>query len=453
MLRIGWGSRNIVPQRPAMLMGQMHTRVAHEALDPLTVTAMAIDGGAHDGSDGVILVSCDLALISDDLQEAVRRQVSKGLPSLPADNIILFATHTHTSLVCVDGFYPHPGGDVMTAQECSAFLADRIAQAAVEAWQGLAPCSVGRAYGHAVVGHNRRPVYTDGTAQMYGRADRPDFQWIEGYEDHSFDMLFVWDASGALAGVVLNIPCPSQVDEGLNEFSADFWHEIRVELRKRLGEKLWVLPICGISGDQSPHFILYKNQEEEMRKRRGFSERQEIAMRVADAVERALACTRPMEGEVALAHQVHRVTLSPRRVSRQERDWAEAEHQRAAAQMDPKSWWPQRLQLVVDIFEGRHKPGPVPAELHFLRLGDAVLATNPFELFVDFGLRIKERSPAAQTLLTQLTSGVGWYLPTKRAVEGGGYGAMPAVCAVGPEGGDELVEHTVKGIAELFAEK
>lgn len=79
------------------------------------------------------------------------------------------------------------------------------------------------------------------------------------------------------------------------------------------------------------------------------------------------------------------------------------------------------------------------------------MATNPFELYVDYGLRIKARSPAAQTVITQLAAGTGLYLPTERAVRGGSYGAMPAVCSVGPEGGQELVEETLAVIAALFA--
>ncbi len=192
-----------------------------------------------------------------------------------------------------------------------------------------------------------------------------------------------------------------------------------------------------------------------MRRRRGWSERREIAVRIADAVERALVCTRPTApgpAEPALAHAAARVSLSPRRISRAERDWAEAERERAIANMDPASWWPQRLGRVVDIFEGRQKADPVAVELHALRIGEGVIVTNPFELFVDYGLRIKARSPAAQTVVAQLAAGLGWYLPTQRAVEGGGYGAMPAVSIVGPEGGAELVEHSLGLIGKVMGQ-
>jgi hypothetical protein len=167
-------------------------------------------------------------------------------------------------------------------------------------------------------------------------------------------------------------------------------------------------------------------------------------------VERALACTRPVTGDTTFAHAVRRVELSPRAITRKERDWAEAEYQRTRQEGRDDSWWLQGLRAVVECFDGLRAASPVPVEIHVLRIGDAVLATNPFELFLDYGLRIKAQSPAAQTIVVQLAAGGGAYLPTERAVQGGGYGAAPAVANVGPQGGKELVDATLRMIRKLF---
>jgi hypothetical protein len=87
-------------------------------------------------------------------------------------------------------------------------------------------------------------------------------------------------------------------------------------------------------------------------------------------------------------------------------------------------------------------------ELHVIRLGDVAFATNPFELFADFGFRISGRSRARQTFLVQLSCDSCGYLPTERAIKGGGYSAM--VNRVGPEGGQVLVNETIKCINELW---
>lgn len=449
MLNIGYASTQILPDRPAMLQGQMHVRVAKTTLDPLLAVAVALEGTRPGGGrDCAIIVSLDVAFITEALQTGVRAAVAAQLPDVPAEKIYLTATHTHTSMVFLDGIYTTPEG-VMTPQECLAFLVGKAAQVVVAAWQARAPSKIARGFGHAVVAHNRRTVFANGDAEMYGRASRKDFRWIEGPEDHTVDMFFVWNAAGKLAGVMVNVPCPAQVVEGLSEFCADFWHEVRGEFASRFGAGVWVLPMCGASGDQSPHFIFDNKQEAEMRARRGVSERQEIALRIADAVQRALACTAPTDDDT-LAHDVKRIDLPPRTIQRKERDWSEAERAKVITRMDPKSWWPERLRGVVETFDGVRKAGRVPVELHAIRLGDAVIVTNPFELFTDYGLQIKARSAAAQTFVCQLVAGVGFYLPTERGVQGGGYGANAAVSIVGPDGGQELVEHTLSAIAALF---
>jgi len=91
--------------------------------------------------------------------------------------------------------------------------------------------------------------------------------------------------------------------------------------------------------------------------------------------------------------------------------------------------------------------------MHVLRLGDVAFATNPFELFTDYGMQIQGRSPAQQTVLVQLASSIARssYLATSRALAGGGYSAVPQSCEVGPEGGQMLVERTVDVIRQLFS--
>ena len=91
---------------------------------------------------------------------------------------------------------------------------------------------------------------------------------------------------------------------------------------------------------------------------------------------------------------------------------------------------------------------PSPVEVHILRLGDVAIATNPFELFLEYGIRIKAQSKAILTLLIQLCSQNSGYLPTEKAVRGGGYSAERYI--VGPEGGKVLVDETVKYINRMW---
>jgi hypothetical protein len=91
----------------------------------------------------------------------------------------------------------------------------------------------------------------------------------------------------------------------------------------------------------------------------------------------------------------------------------------------------------------------LPFEVHVLRLGEVALATNPFEYYLDFGIRIKARSPAVQTFLVQL-AGAGTYVPSERSVAGRSYGSVPASTPIGPEGGCELAEWTLAALCDVW---
>lgn len=446
-MKIGFATRDFTPKRPALIQGQKYIRIGRTAHDPLTVTAMALDGPQR-----VLWISCDICIIPDFIHALVRARLAKVLPAVPANAVILSATHTHDSLVLGDNHYIHPGGDVMTSAECTEWFVSHVVAAAQAAWKNRRPHTIQHAYGHAVIGHNRRAVYFDGSAQMYGKTDRPDFSHIEGDEDHGVDMLFVRRPTGQLAGLVLAIPCPSQVEEHLKEFSADFWHELRQELRRRHGRNLFVVGVCTAAGDQSPHFLLNAKIEAEMRRRRGLTQRQEIARRIADAVTSALACTPPSKKRTVFAHRCRRLSLTHWRITKAQRDWAAAEYRRCQQEGgDLKLWWPARNRQVVLDFDQRRQLPRIPVELHFLRFGDVAFVTNPFELFLDYAHRIKGRSVAPHTVAVQLTSGSKMYLPTERATLGGHYSALPAVSQVGHHGGQELVEATLTGIRSMFA--
>ena len=90
--------------------------------------------------------------------------------------------------------------------------------------------------------------------------------------------------------------------------------------------------------------------------------------------------------------------------------------------------------------------------MHVLKLGDVAFATNPYELFLNYGNQIRARSLAKQTFLSQLTCGAYGYLPTEKAEAGSHYSAFVGSGTAGHEGGALLVRKTVQEINKMFAE-
>ena len=93
----------------------------------------------------------------------------------------------------------------------------------------------------------------------------------------------------------------------------------------------------------------------------------------------------------------------------------------------------------------------LPTEVHVIRMGTVAFATNPFELFLDYGNQIKARSLAEQTFLVQLAVCAEGYLPTEKAEKGGHYSAFLSSGQVGHVGGEQLVRETLQDINGMFS--
>ena len=91
-------------------------------------------------------------------------------------------------------------------------------------------------------------------------------------------------------------------------------------------------------------------------------------------------------------------------------------------------------------------------ESHIFRLGDVAFATNPFELFLNYGNQIRARSLASQTFLVQLCCGSWGYLPTEKAEQGSHYSAFVSSGTAGHIGGEMLVRKTITEINDMFKE-
>lgn len=453
-LWIGGATTSITPDKSVPLDGHRGLRMSNKVESPVTATVLALE--SREGEkvlDQAILVSCDLVAIRDGIIEKIREKVKPRVPDFDVNKLVVNATHTHNAPVTVEGRYTLPeSGDFMKPSEFVEFFAEKVAGAVAESWQKRRVGKVGWGQGQAVVAQNRRAVYADGSAAMYGATNTEKFRAIEGYEDHNLEVLFFWDAEDRLIATAINVACPSQEAEGGLAIHADFWHPVREALRERHGKDLLVLGWPGAGGDQTSRPMYGKAADERMRKLRGLTRLEEVARRIVNGWEEAYeAACKDIHGDAVLEHRVREIALPHRKVT--EAEAAEARTEAAKFADVPAQRWNFRWhQGVVDRYEAQQAgtEGDYKMELHALRLGDVAIATNPFELYTDYGVQIKARSPAVQTFVIQLTCGSGGYLPSERAGRGGGYGAVIQSSRVGPEGGQVLVDRSLEAIGELW---
>ncbi|MCK9412494.1 MAG: hypothetical protein M0Q53_09355 [Prolixibacteraceae bacterium] len=469
-LRIGWAIEDITPDGPASLYGQYYERISTYVQSPLKVTACAIESSDENGNkEQAIMVSLDLAQFGKSLQDTLRLVVKQQIPDFNVGKLFLNATHTHSA--------PNPNA----AGKYRKLLLERAGKAIIAAWNNRKPAGISRGLGYAVVGHNRRVEYANGKTEMYGRTDREDFIGIEGPTNPGVDMLFCWDLKKNLTGIIMNVSCPSQVTEAKYYVSSDYWSEVRKQMKDRFSENVFVLPQCGAAGDISPRDLPrgYKSLEANMWEVPGIIE---IGRRLRLVIDEAYPDARnTIQTSVVFKHSVKDINLPTRRVSKEEYDNAqkmvnEIRSREPEDKNSPNTAWNRFLQEMKDN-EKVHEHGPWDSktsdygwlkpmeavlrqyqkqdkdtvfkmELHAIRLNDVAIATNPFELYTDYGFRITGRCKAKQTFIVQLSGDTGGYLPIKRALQGGGYSAMAN--HIGPTGGDMLVDETVKMIDAMW---
>jgi len=478
-IRLGWASVDVTPSKKTTLYGQFYTRISEGVHDPVTATALAMESA--DGRRRGIMISVDAIGVSDFVRGLFDRLVRRRLPDVPSECIMINATHTHTAPTQPFVFVTQKVSrrDVITPESYGRFLAQQLARVAAQAWKKREFGAVAWGCGQAVVGYNRRASYFDGTSIMYGKVADPTFSHIEGHEDHGVNFLFTYDPAGNLTGTVVNLACPSQCTEHAMVVSADFWHDVREEFRIRWGAGLYVMPQCSAAGDQSPHWMINRRAEERMlalRKltdstawdRYVWAQRKVIARRVADAAAEVLpAVAQDMRDKVEFQGLCAQVDAPRRRMTPadvrtcQERIGFFKSQAVEFKKRGCDPFAPDYSSCLGQLFRNQYALGiheaqarglelTMPVVLYAFRVGDVAFVSNRFEYMVDYGQRIKARSPALQTFMVQL-AGAGTYLATARAEQAGGYGAWFSSTWVGAPGGQLIVETSLDLLRRLFA--
>ena len=489
--KIGWAEESIVPDKKVNLQGQLYERISEYVETEITVTAMAVETE----NEQSIIISCDLPSVRNVLVSLVREKFASMCDEVNPEKIIIGAIHTHTSIAygleamkreeVLNEFLPEnkkykpivkETPDVLTRKDALYFLVDKIAAAAKKAWDNREEAKYANAFGRAVVGHCRRVCYDDGSAKMWGDSNHANFTELEGGNDSGIELLYFFDKNNKLTGVLATIACPAQVLEHHSFISADYWGYVKENLREKFGKNVFLLPFISAAGDQCPRDLVRWVDPEKPVKDPHIT-RTNTVLRKADPsmfdikgcklvakrvsneiidVFEALEKEEIKENPIFI-HKALNVDLPLRKATIAEYEKAVREiNYYVDKNRDKENFnFEDKAAMLVYIgtiirYREQEKKETFPIEMHVVRLGDIAIATNPFELFLDYGNRMKARSKAQQTFVFQLTGGTGGYLPTKKAEQGSHYSAYISSGNVGNEGGDLLVRKTIMEINSMF---
>ncbi|MDX2149391.1 MAG: hypothetical protein SFV54_01555 [Bryobacteraceae bacterium] len=433
-IRAGAAAVKITPPKGAPMAGYYYGRAAEGVHDDLFAKALVFD----DGATRAAMVSCDLIHMPGSIATKARDEAARRT-GIPAANILVSATHTHTGpqFPGADGRFRGGGETARIAEQYAAELPGLIAESVEKAVAALAPVTVSAAVGREeTLAFNRRYWMTDGTVGWNPGKNNPRVVRPAGPVDPEVPVVAVRRADGAAVASYVNFAMHLDTVGGM-QFSADFPYT----LARLFGETTGGVTLftMGCSGNVNHLDVNWSDRQ------KGHGEAARIGTVLAGEALRAWKRARPVEA-ARVRVSSEQVSLPPAGVTAADVDWARP----VAATFDKPNAAPfldlVRAIKVLDVAarEGR----PFDAEVQVIALGrDLAWVGLPGEIFTELGMAIKQASPFRHTIVVSMANDHLGYIPNRRAYAEGAYEVVSTRCAAGA--GEMLVESATRQLVAL----
>lgn len=384
----GVAREKITPEIGGFLFGYNDHTQSTSVLDDLRVTALALKSG----DEAVLLLSAELCLIQEHLADEIR---AKAKAAAGISHVILSATHTHSgpNTASFAGFGNFGNLDT---EYCEKIFIPKCVAAAKAAAASMVPVKMGIGTTESKVGINRRELLEDNTVRL---GQNP---W-DPYDSTMTVLTFQGEDGKAVANLV-HLGAHPTANGNNTEISRD-WPGIMVD-RLEAESGATTLYVNGTQGDIAPRMPNGESAGD-------VSNMKEVGGLAAIDATRAYKTIRafydePISvvcGELAL----------PFEPPIPEADIPEM----LATSQGYKSSSLQRLQALYSSGDLGPEAWTFPQTI--VRIGPVVFVPYPFEVSTEIGLRLRNYSPFAHTLLLSCTNGSHSYLPAQSQICRGGY--------------------------------
>jgi len=447
-MKTGYAEININSELGIGISGYYVPRFAKGFLDNIMAQCLAISTGGTP----VLIISVDNCLIFTEIADRYRGAIAQKT-GVPAQNIFLSATHTHTAPLLRNGDFFE--ADEQAIEKYSEFLKDQLCKVAGSALENMLDTRMGYAVTTAPdrIAYIRRYRMKDGTTMTCPPINDPDIAFPIGELDQRVNILR-FDREGEGSVVILNYGIHADTVGG-DMISADWIAWTRATVEKALdGTKC--IYINGAQGDVgSTHInptpsdmndteISFDNEMKSAGHSRFVGRALAGAiLQVYDKVEYT-----PVD-EVKILHKTVSVTANLPKQSDLPRAYEYKKlHDEGREDLIPY----EAMELTTVVAEAlrmcRLDGGPKKFDLNLtgLKLGPVALVGLPGEPFTDIGVRIKQNGGWGLIMPCGLINGYEGYFPTKEAFLEGGYEARSSqYCA-------DVTDKLISGAGELLKE-
>jgi hypothetical protein len=441
-IRIGLAEVNYKPDVGLDLVGNYRgndyaSRGIHDSLFAKALVAEDNKG------EKVAVLSIDICMIPTESVDFIRNYIGSN-SNIKPENVMIMATHTHSG--------PKPDINNPKAKD---FLT-RAAGAVLLANERLMPTkiSAGRSR-ESRISHNRRLRAKDGTTHMcWEKLDTGNIIGPWGSIDPEVITL-TFEQKGKQTGVLVNFGCHATTLTGSNWlYSADYPGYL-AESVKRVKGKDFISMFCnGCCGNvtQVDYRIGFPST---------FQECQRIGYMLGVAAMEAMENSIPLEGDIVRASR-EMVPLDRINISDERLEWAK----KIMKIVEKEGMPPIQADGMPDAYyakswiEMREKQDIIDsAEVMVIRIGDVAFVGLPGEMFNEFGIDIKAKSPCRNTIVSGISNDKRGYFPTEVSFTQGpagftpyitGYETTPGSTNYEIGSGEKLAESAIEQLKRIF---
>lgn len=388
---------DITPTEPVRLNGFGGRKLESEGIRQRLFARALAFGNTPENT--TIILTVDTLGIPDDLAARVWQRIHRQI-GIKRENLALCATHTHSAPMIVGCANTLFGAAIPNDQwsrivSYTAFLEDRLVEAAVSAFHSQRPARLSWGTGSAAFAENRRTP--------------------RGPVDHRLPILAVHSPDGTLQAVLISYACHC-VTLSDNLISGD-WAGYAAEHLQRMYPSCQPLIAIGCGADSNPRGGVLGDRADV-----ADSLGLELAQAVHNTIQKGL---QPLPAECTSALQ--RITL-PLAPLPDRSEW----EKRAAA--DNAIGYHARVQLQ-RLNAGQTLASEISVPIQTLRFDDQfAMVFLPGEVVADYSLRLSRELPNTSLWVAAYANACPGYVPSERVLQEGGY-----------EGGGAMVYYDIPG--------
>lgn len=444
MTRVGYAQTDISCAPGTPLGGNARVdKAARGVHDPLHATVAVVESG----SSAYVIVGLDLINAPARLVKAMSRAIGDRI-GLPASHVTVSATHTHSG---PDVGWGHgmddQSYDLVDAWEREAV--QLVTAAAVQARSSAIPATMRVGRGNVTgISFNRRLIHRDGSTRMnWERLVPEEIVGTRGPVDPEMLTLVFCDDHGSPLGAVVHFTLHPAILVGHEWLvSADYVAELSAAVSEQLGGA----PVMFLNGALGNiNHLDFRDEGRAI----GFTESERVGRSLGGEALHAIAgAAEPVDVD-PVTWRRFTVTLEQRTVDRERLGAARSLlAANAGKPVEALDGIPAEAYAQWTVTQARRLPPLLDVEVTIVRIAQVVLVYVPFEVFVEFGLALREAFPEHLVRVVSLGNDYHGYLPTASAFAEGGYEPTLGTSTVQAGQGEYLFHRIQTEVRAMLAE-